>query len=126
MKNNFSKLTALDIEELKNKGLADKIKKGGKRTGAGRPKKNSEEQTIMKLGEQKILSTILERKLDRNSGERNWVEKQIKETTAIFCGYRVLKNGEFDWETNRVTKCFKVAMFALNLKTLVYVSLHSV
>jgi len=51
----------------------------------------------------------------------------IPEKEGIFCGIRVLKEGEFgqDVETNVILKSIKVALVATNLQGLIYVPFDS-
>lgn len=47
----------------------------------------------------------------------------IQEKNGVFVGIRVLKEGEFDFETNIVLNSIKVALVATDLRGLIYVPL---
>ena len=57
---------------------------------------------------------------------KRWNEVDISPTLGVFVGYRILREGSFDWETNITSKYIKAALVAKDKRGLLYVPINSI
>lgn len=82
----------------------------------------------MELGQKIIVNKkyVSERVFEKEHG---WIKRyritNIKEKQGIFVGFRVLREGDFDYETYKVLKNIKVALVATDKRGVFYTPIES-